>query len=961
MKLLTLILLLTILFTGCSSGGNSSDSSTPPTQISGQFIDDKVQGLTYTCSSGATGITNANGYYTCNAGDNVTFKVGNMAIGTLAAQSQFFTPYSFYPTSLDGSLNLASLLQSLDSDGNSTNGIIVIDNTLASKLSPTADVTSPTFRTDTENDLGITLVSQSDAQQNLNKNIEDNGGTIPDSAHTPVANAGPDQNVHTTNTVVLNGSASSDIDGRALEYTWSFLSKPAGSNANLSDSTLVAPSFVADLDGEYVLSLVVNAGTILSVADTIKVTATTANSAPVADAGPAQNINTTATVTLDGSASSDADLDPLTYSWTLTSTPTGSNATLTNPTAVNPIFVADLDGSYVAQLIVNDGTVNSVPATVTITATTANSAPTITSNDNVSVYENQLNAITITALDIDGDSLYYTLAEIDFNEFNINNTTGVVTFKSTPDFETKKLYKFTATVTDSHYSVSYEVTLYIINLLEDNEYIVHDNISYGSVVSPYTSRRWIDRNVGAIQICTDLYDTNCYGDYYQWGRETDGHEKLDSNTTYTKIDNVDNNSSLFVQSSGDWLTDGLDDDGVLRSFNWSKIDGTSICPIGFRIPTIDEMVAETRSSNQIQNKIDAYNHFLKFPSAGYKYSPQAQLYNDYPSLLTNSISKDVFEGISVQIMVLDESRLGDSLQSHSFVANGFSVRCIENNIPINSTPPYFTSPSGAIVKENQTYVMQVTSEDPNNGFVLYSILGEDSNFFNINFATGVINFKQLADYETKTTYNIIVNVKSIFGNSNMDVQIILTDLYEEEDFVNHNGVSYGITTSPITNRVWLTENLPGWYQWGRETDGHEKQDSNTTDLKVTNLDNNNSNFVLASNSNVSWLADGLDDDGVLRSFNWSKIDGSSVCPVGFRVPTIAELVAETKDIDRKHPMNNFLQLRTYFKYPKTGSLSYDGNIYLWSSKKRTAILISGTYEARETYENTGLAIRCIQD
>ncbi len=46
--------------------------------------------------------------------------------------------------------------------------------------------------------------------------------------------------------------------------------------------------------------------------------------APVADAGPDQSVTTGATVTLDGSGSTDADGDSLTYSWSLTSVPTGT-------------------------------------------------------------------------------------------------------------------------------------------------------------------------------------------------------------------------------------------------------------------------------------------------------------------------------------------------------------------------------------------------------------------------------------------------------------------------------------------------------------------------------------------------------------------------------------------------------------------------------------------------------------
>jgi hypothetical protein len=88
---------------------------------------------------------------------------------------------------------------------------------------------------------------------------------------------------------------------------------------------------------------------------------------PVANAGVAQNVTTGAVVTLDGSASSDPNGDPLTYSWTLTSTPLGSTSALTGATSVAPTFTADLPGTYIASLVVNDGALNSTAATVTIT------------------------------------------------------------------------------------------------------------------------------------------------------------------------------------------------------------------------------------------------------------------------------------------------------------------------------------------------------------------------------------------------------------------------------------------------------------------------------------------------------------------------------------------------------------------------------------------------------------------
>ena len=183
----------------------------------------------------------------------------------------------------------------------------------------------------------------------------------------PVANAGLDQSVVSVpQPVQLDGSGSSDADDDDLGFDWAFTSRPAGSQATLSNPTLVNPTFVADVLGTYTVQLIVNDGLLDSSPDTVIITVD--NIRPVANAGLDQSVvSVPQTVQLDGSGSSDADDDDLTYRWTLTFQPAGSQATLSDPTLVNPTFVADVLGTYTVQLIVNDGTVDSLPATVTIT------------------------------------------------------------------------------------------------------------------------------------------------------------------------------------------------------------------------------------------------------------------------------------------------------------------------------------------------------------------------------------------------------------------------------------------------------------------------------------------------------------------------------------------------------------------------------------------------------------------
>jgi CubicO group peptidase (beta-lactamase class C family) len=193
--------------------------------------------------------------------------------------------------------------------------------------------------------------------------------TPPTQNQAPTANAGADQRVDEGTKVELAGSGA-DGDGTVASYSWQ---QDSGTVVTISDDDMASASFTAPTvtaDEDLVFSLIVTDNNGATASDTVKVTVVNFNAPPVANAGADQDAITGLSVALDGTASSDADGDPLTYSWTLISMPSGSSVTLDDASTMSPTFTPDFDGSYVFELVVNDGMTNSAPASVTIYTTT---------------------------------------------------------------------------------------------------------------------------------------------------------------------------------------------------------------------------------------------------------------------------------------------------------------------------------------------------------------------------------------------------------------------------------------------------------------------------------------------------------------------------------------------------------------------------------------------------------------
>lgn len=170
----------------------------------------------------------------------------------------------------------------------------------------------------------------------------------------PVANAGKDFETYSGDKTTLDGSDSYDPEALPLNFTWTVASLPSGSMAALSDATKQKPSFVPDVAGKYVFNLTVSDGVNSSNTDQVIVTAVE-NKAPVAKAGNDQVSNLGQRVYLNGSESFDPEGKTITYLWTFVTKPSGSNASISDPTSATTRFRPDRLGLYTIRLDVSDG------------------------------------------------------------------------------------------------------------------------------------------------------------------------------------------------------------------------------------------------------------------------------------------------------------------------------------------------------------------------------------------------------------------------------------------------------------------------------------------------------------------------------------------------------------------------------------------------------------------------------
>ena len=190
------------------------------------------------------------------------------------------------------------------------------------------------------------------------------------------------------------------------------------------------------------------------------------------------------------------------------------------------------------------------------------------------------------------------------------------------------------------------------------------------VTNPLTGQTWMDRNLGASQVAATPYDQNAYGDLYQWGRRTDGHQCRTSPVTnlLSSVDQPPN--GVFILSPNnprDWRNP--------QNLNlWQGVNGVNNpCPTGYRVPTITELNNESLTWVGVDGE---FNSVLKWVGSSTRNYSNGGL-GVFPSTAGGYWSSTIVNGGSTS-QSLNLGGVGSGFLTNDYRASGLSVRCIKN-------------------------------------------------------------------------------------------------------------------------------------------------------------------------------------------------------------------------------------------------------------------------------------------
>ena len=424
----------------------------------------------------------------------------------------------------------------------------------------------------------------------------------------PIANAGLDKDVAPGTSKVLTGSGT-DADGTIASYAWTQISGP--NNSTLSNASAASVTVSNLIAGTYTYRLTVtdNAGVTDSDYINVNVSSIYANAVPTVNAGADKSITLPANATSITASASDSDGTIASYNWTKVS---GGTAALSGTSTATLSASSMVEGSYVFRITVTDDDGASKSDDVSVIVNPApNVLPTVNAGADKSItLPANSTAITASASDSDGTITSYAWTKVSGGTATLS---GATTASLAASGLTQGSYTFRVTVTDDD------------GAQKSDDVMVTVNPALTNNIAP-VAKAGLDKTITlptkAITIVGSGTDADGTIATYNWVKLSGPASSL-SNTTTSKLwaynlvegvysfrltvtDNIGASSSddmiLTVQSSSTGTTfpnvspvakagndktitlptkaitiigEGVDSDGIIASYNWTKVSGPS--------------------------------------------------------------------------------------------------------------------------------------------------------------------------------------------------------------------------------------------------------------------------------------------------------------------------------------------------------------------------------------------------
>ena len=469
------------------------------------------------------------------------------------------------------------------------------------------------------------------------------------------------------------------------------------------------------------------------------------------------------------------------------------------------------DNNYSLSILASDPLGNQSQQTLDVLVNNINdNAPSFSAQSaSISITENSTGSIDVSATDADGDALTYSIAGIDASAFDLDTSTGAVSFRTTPDYEnphdysSDNTYDFELIASDGAANAEQSFSITIENL--------NDNApSFGSPSASIS----VSEN-GATFIYTALATDADSGDQvtYSLSGTDSSHFSIDSSSgELSSIDSFD-------------FENPLDADGD-NSYDFEIIaaDGANSSSLALSV------IVSNLNDNEPSFALESDSLSVSENTAGTIYTAVAIDLDGAASLSYGLLGTDAAAfvidptsgALSFRSVPDFENPTDYDKDNHYefeiITSDGISSASLDLQVlvsNVNDIAPVFAYSSYSLAfSENDTSVVYTAvATDPEGDSIAYSIQGADAHLFNIDSTSGALTFLNPPDFENPSDqdgdnhYQLDINASDSVNSTGLRLTIAVEDS-------NDNSPSFAAASDSVS----VPENSSGTVYTAQATD-----------------------------------------------------------------------------------------------------------------------------------------------